>query len=252
MEKVFLFDLDDTLMWNEYTYSLAFIEFYEFLEAHWQKRLPYVGSIARLAEDLTHEMVNEINPATGKPFGFAMERFPTSLVRCYQRLCEMGYGTYTEGLASLIYEIGLTAFDPRNYQAAGLVPGAKGVLDFLKEKKDKLILVTKGDLRVQRPKIEALELSLWFPKIHIVESKPPELFAKFRKKFRGHPIFSVGNSFSSDIKTALEAGVKGIFIPYFTWKAESIDPGAYDPAMLFTLKEIGEITKYYQKGAFDH
>lgn len=251
MWKVFIFDLDDTLMWNEYTYSLAFEKFYSFLMRAWKRRIPYIGSVARLAEDLNALMVKEINPATGKEYGFSMDRFPSSLVRCYKALCETGYGVYDEKIAHCIYGIGMTAFDSKNYKKHGFAPWARYALNFLRKQNDVLILVTKGDPRVQQRKIDALCLERWFSEIHIVENKPPELFAEFRNRFSGTAVLSVGNSFSSDIKPALQAGVKGIFIPYYTWKAESIDREGYDQSSLIVLQSIKQIVPLYKSGQLD-
>lgn len=251
MQKVFIFDLDDTLMWNEYTYSLAFSRFYAFLMRLWKHRLPYIGSVARLAEDITAQMVNETNPKTGKPYGFIMDGFPASLVRCYQELCQMGYGAHDNNAAQRIYTIGMTAFDPKHYKRHGLAPGAKKVLDFILTKKDELILITKGDANVQQRKIDALGLNAWFEEILIVESKPPALFEEIKKRFPRQQIFSVGNSFSSDIKPAIASGVKGIFIPYYTWKVESIDCAGCDPSMILTITSIKEIIRLYKDGELE-
>ena len=250
-KNVFIFDLDDLLIWNEYTYSLAFQKFYSFLMKLWKRRIPFIGTVATLSEEITAKMVKKINPQTGKPYGFAMERFPTSLVRCYQILCEQGFGEFRKDIADKIYELGMTTFDERNYQRHGLVPFAKYVLRFLKKKRDLLILVTKGDPRVQERKINALKLQSWFgSEIHIVESKTPNLFLNFRNRFPGQKIFSVGNSFS-DIKPALEAGIKGIYIPYESWKLEKEGSKDYDSSMVFTLKSIKEIVSLYKSGNLD-
>ena len=196
-------------------------------------------------------MVSEINPKTGKLYGFSMERFPSSLARCYQNLCQMGYGAYDNGTAQQIYTIGMTAFDHENYKKHGLVPGARKALNFLRKRKDELILITKGDRRVQQSKIDALELGAWFKKMLIVDDKPPSLFEEIKKSFPGQPIFSVGNSFSSDIRPAIAGGVKGIFIPYFTWKAENIEPGECDPQMILTIPSIREIARLYKDGKLE-
>lgn len=251
MRKVFIFDLDDTLMWNEYTYSLAFEKFHSLLMRAWKRRIPYIGSVARLAEDLTALMVKEINPATGKEYGFSMDRFPSSLTRCYKELCEMGYGDYDEKIANCIYEIGMTAFDHKNYEKNGFVPWAIVALNFLQKQNDALVLVTKGDPRVQQRKIDALRLERWFSEMRIVENKPPELFTEFRHRFSGSSVFSVGNSFSSDIKPALQAGVKGIFIPYYTWKVESVDLEEYGQSSVIVLQSIRQIVPLYKSGQLD-
>lgn len=252
MKKVFIFDLDDTLMWNEYTYSIAFTKFYFFLMHIWKKRLPYIGDVGAKAEEITYRMIKEINPDTNMPYGFAMERYPSSLVCCYEELCSDGFGIFQKDTAEKIYAIGLEAFDKKNYQKNGFVPGAKNALSFLKEKGEMLILMTKGDPRVQQLKIDALSLPLWFNEISIVDNKTPELFIRYKERFAGQPIWKIGNSFNSDMKPAVEGGIKGIFIPYSTWKNEKhCSDEARACKNIIIIPHIKEIIPLYEKGIFD-
>ncbi|OGZ60803.1 MAG: hypothetical protein A2919_01320 [Candidatus Spechtbacteria bacterium RIFCSPLOWO2_01_FULL_43_12] len=250
-KKVFIFDLDDTLMWTEHAYSRAFISFYNYLMNLWGNRIPYIGSVASSAEEITSKMVKEINPSTGRPWGFNMERFPTSLVRQYKDLCERGFGEYNKSSARDIYEIGLRAFRPNHYK---LVPGVWRTLFYLYFKKCGLVLVTKGDKRVQKPKIKALKLRAWFEyrNIIIVDSKTPELFKDIMSKeeFTGSEFFSVGNSFYSDIEPAVQAGARGVYIPCYTWKVEEV-PDSYDKSDIITLDKIADIVLAYEKGLFE-
>lgn len=249
-KKVFIFDLDDTLMWNEYTYSLAFMNFYTFLMNLWGKRIPYMGSVAKRAEEITYDMVTEINSATGAPYGFTMERFPLSLVRTYQELCEKRFGTFDQAIADQVYEIGLTFCDPQNYAAQGLVPGAVDVLNFLNKQGDALILITKGDPRVQQRKIDALEVHRFFAEVTIVDNKTSETFSQYAARFPRHRFWSVGNSFYSDIQPAMQAGFGGIYIPCYTWKVEQL-PDDYDKDAVITLQIIAELLPVYESGKLD-
>ena len=251
-EKVFLFDLDDTLLWNEYTYSLAAIEFFEFLIKIFNNRLPFIGGIAKRVEEISHQLVSEFNPETGEAFGFSMNRFPETLVRSYKELCENGWGKIDPSIAHSIYDIGNKAFDKELYKKAGMVPGAKRTLLFLLAQENvRLRLLTKGDPEVQRRKIDALELGSFFHSIEIVPNKDVALFFFWKERLsKDAKIFSVGNSFSSDIKPALEAGISAIFIPCYTWKAESVDISdlpTQQKINLQQIKEIREIVGIYYK-----
>lgn len=250
-KKVWIFDLDDTLMWNEYTYSLAFRRFEKFLrEELWANRAPYIGRIARLAEDVSDQMRSAINPATGKIYGLAMERYPQSLVETYRHLCDEGWGVFDQEIAEKIFKIGLIFCDVENYQRAGLVPGAEWVLDFLNGKQDPMALVTRGDPRVQNKKIDALGIRSMFFKIEIVPQKTKKLFAKYsnekqRRVWGASKVISVGNSYLSDIAPALEAGCSAIYIPAITWKGEEHDGEIRPGEKLRILKTIREIVDIY-------
>ena len=130
--KLFIFDLDDTLIWSAYTYGLALIRFYEYLTKLWGNRIPALGSIATFNEDIDAELGKKINPDTGQFYGFSMERFPTSLVKTYQHLCGMGFGTFDEKVTQQIYRIGLSTFAPKYYKE--LVESAEEVLNFIRDK----------------------------------------------------------------------------------------------------------------------
>ncbi|MBI2057802.1 MAG: HAD family hydrolase [Candidatus Yanofskybacteria bacterium] len=247
-EKVFLFDLDDTLMWNEYTYSLATIEFLQFLIRIFDRRLPFVGNICRRVEEISHQKVSQIDQKTGKFYGFSVNRFPDTLADCYKELCQNGWGKYEEEAADHVRRIGLKAFDPGLYQKDGYVKDSVLVLRFLREKNDVLILLTKGDPEVQALKVDGLGIKKWIPEVRIVSDKTKEIFQEYKERFSGQKIYSIGNSFSSDIKPALEAGISAIFIPCFTWKAESIDVDKMSQEQkkrFWEVKEIKEVVNIY-------
>ncbi len=253
MRKVFLFDLDDTLMRNEYTYSLATMKFFDLLLEVFNKRLPFIGGVAHRVEEVSHSMVKENDPATGQPFGFSINRFPETLVRCYEELCENGWGEYRSEIAEQVRTVGLSAFDKELYKKTGLVDNAVETLRFLEAQGDILALITKGDPEVQKRKIEALELHRWFPFREVVDKKDEELFLRWKHAFGDvNPLmtFSVGNSFSSDIRPALKAGIGAIFIPCYTWKAESIEKDELtneEQQRFYQAKEIKEVIEIYGK-----
>lgn len=248
-KKLFVFDLDDTLMWNAYLYGLALIRFYEYLTKLWENRIPALGSIAAFSEDIDAELGKKINPDTGQLYGFSMERFPTSLVKTYQHLCGMGFGIFDEQVAQRIYRIGLSTFAPKHYK--NLVEGAEEVLNFIRDEGNELVLVTKGDKRVQNKKIKHLGIREWFGRnTYVVDNKTPEDFRDIKEDSDADLFFAVGNSFFSDIKTAVEVGYIGIYIPCYTWKVEEM-PARYSSKKIITIEEISEIMPLYKSGKLD-
>lgn len=250
-KKLFVFDLDDTVMWNSWNYGVALQKLYSFLLNLWERRIPALGSVAAFSEEIDAQLGKEINPDTGKEYGFSMERFPTSFVNTYRHLCDMGFGKYDENIAQKVYEIGMSTFDKKNYED-GLVPGAEEVLDFLKGEGHHLALITKGDKRVQTPKIEALELDKWFRWTKIVDDKSSDVFSKmadlFGRRFWSSAYkYSIGNSFYSDIQPALEAGYTGIYIPCYTWKVEEL-PEDLDKEKAIVIPQIKDILDLYEQG----
>lgn len=242
MNKLFIFDLDDTLYWNVHDYCYPMLEFEKLVLDCLGHKAPHIGTIRKLEDQIDKQRVPE--------FGFAMRRFPGSLVETYREICSRSEVPFNQEIANRIYVIGMKAFDPKNYIQKGLVDNAETVLNFLKQQNDELILLTRGDKRVQRIKIEALKLRQWFSQFHIVSSKTRDVFLSIIKDFKGDSVYSVGNSFDSDIKPALKLGLSGIFIPHSTWISREDSKKAVkqlDGHSLFIFKEIKEIKQRYQE-----
>ncbi|OGC38650.1 hypothetical protein A2V54_02635 [candidate division WWE3 bacterium RBG_19FT_COMBO_53_11] len=246
--RVFLWDLDDTLMWTSWAYSRAFSKFHDYLLELFDYRLIELRTLGTLSEQIDKDLIRAENPDTGKPYGYGMERFPTSLVKTYEWLCERGYGEYRELVARRIKMIGMEAFDPLGYKQQGLVKGARETLDYIREQGDVQILITKGEVLVQDYKIVALDLDRWFgEEIYIVDSKNKGTFEEHQRRFPVSRMYSVGNSYPSDVQPALEAGISAIYIPYYTWLGEGSD-AEVDPARVLQLRKVDEIIGLYKAG----
>ncbi len=207
-------------------------------------RLLELRTLGTISEEIDKTLIKTVNPDTQKPYGYGMERFPMSLVETYKWLCGHGFGKM---VARRIKLIGMEAFDPLGYKQQGLVKGAEETLDFIKKHGDIQVLLTKGEPLVQDYKIVALELERWFgEEIHIINSKSKETFEEYQGRFGFNAIYSVGNSYGSDIQPALDAGVKGIFIPYYTWLGEERPP-ITNNEKVFEIKEVREIIDLYKK-----
>ena len=123
------------------------------------------------------------------------------------------------------------------------------VSNFIARQGDIQILITKGERLVQECKIVTLNLDQWFgDRIEIVEegSKTKEIFLKYAVKFPDCIKISVGNSYNSDIRPALEAGIRGIFIPYYTWLGEK-PPADIDETTVFKIEKIKQILDLYRR-----
>jgi len=251
LRKVFIFDLDDTIYWNKHDYSYPILEFEKFLLDTLGHQAPHVDVIRRLFSEIDRRRVHEINLATGLLYGYSMERFPDSMVECYRQICQREEIPFDSKIAGKLTEIGYEAFSEKLYEKKGLVKGTAEVLTYLKEQKDYLILLTKGDKQVQGRKISALKLEQWFDQIFIQPLKTVETFKGLAVRIHNATaVWSVGNSLATDIKPALEAGMRGIYIPYETW--ESQDEGRkalkiLDPNQVLVYNEIIEIKKNYKR-----
>jgi FMN phosphatase YigB (HAD superfamily) len=219
MNKLFVFDLDDTLIDNVHDYAEPILDACRFVVKTLKNKAPHVSKIIAIEQEIDKRRVKEINPSTGKPYLWSMERFPGSLVETYREICRQSKVEPTKTAEEHLYDIGLRAFDETMY-GENINPWALSVLDFLRKQGDALLLCTKGDLRVQEKKIATLQNAgiNHFTTIRIVDDKTPKIFEEMAYGFGHCGLFSVGNSYSSDIRPALEAGFRGIYIPVETWE----------------------------------
>lgn len=90
-------------------------------------------------------------------------------------------------------------------------------------KSNRLLLVTKGNDREQRSKIERTGLGRYFEACEILGEKTPDEYARIVSQHEIDPSDSwmIGNSPRSDILPALEVGLGAVHIPHDqTWSLE--------------------------------
>lgn len=215
--RLFIFDLDDTLMDNVHDYAEPILRMCRVIIDELGSKAPHVSALVALEEEIDLNRREEINIKTGRAYGYSMDRFPTSLVKTYTTICEKAGVEPSKNTESALYYIGIGAFDVCRYKK-NVKPGVMSVLSFLRSMGDRVILCTAGDPAVQSKKIDILKsLNVEFDLVAITERKTPELFYYLGGSFIGSK-YSVGNSYRSDIAPALEAGYRGIYIPVETWE----------------------------------
>jgi putative hydrolase of the HAD superfamily len=237
MDKIFIFDYDDTIAWTHVDYSLTEVKFLDFVLGRLGHQAPGTAIILNMLE--TVELKNV------KTMGYSRERFPNSMRDVYRKICCQDKMMDLEGEEEA-YRIGTGVFDPERWERRGLVEGAEETLDFLVAQNDKLMLLTKGDTTVQGDKIKATNIERWFGQdIYIVPEKNPQVFSELIDGYDRNKIWMVGNSEKSDIMPAIENGVKAIYIPYETWSVEEVKKGLPDSPLITRFEKIIEIKEKY-------
>lgn len=218
MKKVWVFDLDDTLMPNVHDYAEPILDMARMIISELGPMAPHVAVIIALEEEIDKRRVNEINPNTGKPFLYSMERFPGTLVETYREICKRARVEADKSLEIELYQIGMRAFDPSRY-SENIYPEVWPLLKLIWERGDIPMLLSKGDSRVQSNKFSALRADDNFIRCRIVDNKTPETFKRMVIGYQGdYRWYSVGNDYEKDIVPALEAGYRGVLIPVETWE----------------------------------
>lgn len=239
MNKTFIFDLDDTLIYNQHYYSLADISFVKFVFENLGPKMPSAQNIINLS--------NEIDLKGVEKLGFGKERYPSSLAETYRQISErMGENPdLRERHVQEAYNIGARVFDNKTWYP-NLVPGAIDTLDFLVSQEDELALLTTGDDSVQSDKINFYNLSKWFgDRTHIVPHHKKEKMTELIVGRDKRKIWFVGNSARSDIAPALSIGIGAVYIPQETWAYDNHSLDNIDKKRLITLKSIREIPEIY-------
>jgi len=269
MNKLIISDLDNTLIPCSYTlYILNFLEYtinkrddpnkkqclnqIRVLKAKIKKQGHYVQRIEDLlkginAEPILKEIVdkqteidiNLINEYNKKGKGFCLERFPDSFVLTLERF-------YKNASTSDKAEVIEIAKEFMNIKA-GLYDGVEETLDFLVKQKDELVLLTKGDPKLQNKKIKINNLDRWFKEIYIrLDEKAPKIFEKLGRGYKKEEVYSIGDSINSDINPALKVGYKAIHIPQNTWAFE-IGEKIICPERTLIFKSFKDIKENYSR-----
>ncbi|MBU6142161.1 HAD family hydrolase, partial [Patescibacteria group bacterium] len=218
--KVLVFDLDGTMMKTDFYVKPteeACVEIKRALSDH----SPTLAEIKRRHAELDKQMIYMKNPDTGRLYYYTKPRFPTSLCKIYEILCKEAGIDLNVQVIRRLYSIGLQAFRQDRY-VRKIKPEVAHVLKFLKEKGDTLVIITKGDKKIQGDKIKALKkagLLKYFDAVFIpIDSKYSD-FKLVKSRYKGSSYYSIGDTYADDIIPAIKAGYRGIWIPYeFNWK----------------------------------
>ena len=269
--KTFIFDLDDTLIYNSYHYIQPYLKmcdvilkkidpehkelenlekmlkfkrteildesFDSFFEKH--NKSPLLTSIFKSIENLdvkyTESLVKE-----GKP-PFSCDRLPKIFEDSLTYLCKKHDLSYSEKEEQQVRNIAKETF----FVVEEFRPGAEEVLDFLKSKGNELILLTHGDQDWQDRKVKAHNLNDWFDEINIVDHKTYKITENIVKNKDKNKVYMVGNSRRSDINPALKAGINAIYVPFETWAFEKTEVS--EESKIITFSNLSEIKKNYNK-----
>jgi len=238
--KTWIFDYDDTLATNQHYYTFAQLRFVEWVIQNIGMRAPDGHS--------TLNRIAEIDKKSVEKGGFAIERFPSSLKETYRVICQDFRIIPSEEDLQRAYDIGMQAYDKEEWKRKGLVEGAEQTLDFLLGKGDELMLLTKGDRKIQEAKLEATRCKKWFgEKIYIVGRKDEKEILKVVGDRNKSRVWLVGNSIKSDINPGLEAGINVIYIPCETWAYERDHKGVPKNPKLTTVEKISGIMEIYSR-----
>lgn len=186
------------------------------------------------------ELQRRIDVENVAKLGYSPERFPTSCVQAYERLCVVHGLVPDSAVASSIRQAAQAVFD----RDPELVSGAREALASLRALGVRLALLTKGDPSVQRRRVDRSGLEPSFDLVRIVSDKSPDDIRAVVSELQVPPerAWMVGNSIRSDVLPALEAGIRAIWIRAHVWEYERSHDHLVDDRVV-EVSHISEVPK---------
>ncbi len=213
-----LIDADDTLWENNIYFERAFGEFVDFL-GH-----------SRLTAREVREVLDAIELENTRIHGYGSLSYGRNLCQCFERLAE---SHYTPDDLDRVSAIAHRIMD----RPIELLGGVRETLAYLTARHH-LTLFTKGHSEEQLLKFERSALGEFFHGVEVVHEKDAAAYRDIveRQGMRPESTWMIGNSPKSDIRPALEAGLRAVLVPHEnTWSLELTE--LPEPSPRFTIVE---------------
>ena len=224
--QTLLIDADDTLWENNIYFERVIAAVHRMLE-------PF-----EVEHGAFRAHLDELERAHIVSHGYGTVNFTRSLVLAFERFLPVGADA---ALAAQVRSLGLGILE----HPIELLEGVPETLDYL-ARRHALYLVTKGNHDEQTRKIEASGLA---PRFSGVEIVPEKHTANYLRLVEHHAwdsarTWMIGNSLRSDIRPAVQAGLRAVFIPHaHTWALEHDDPVDH-PAVL-ELGRFSDLQRHF-------
>ena len=201
--QTLMIDADDTLWENSIYFEQAIADFITFLNHKEQTR------------QQVREHLNNIEHTRVGVHGYGLKPFQHSLLICFE---ELSGAAPTNEQRSCI-EIFARSIHRDEME---LLPGISDTIAHLSSR-HRIILVTKGDDREQRHKLQCSGLAPHFHHVEVLPEKHVDAYHSLRDRHacEAQRTWMIGNSPKSDINPALAAGLNAVYIPHeSTWVLE--------------------------------
>jgi putative hydrolase of the HAD superfamily len=198
-----LIDADDTLWENNIYFERAIANFITFLDH--KTHTP----------DEVRQVLYDVERGVIRQYGYGMHSFANALVACFERL------SVDPVTAQLHDQIKTIAYKIAEHPMQ-LMPEVPETLTFLAQR-HRLFMVTKGNISEQTGKLERSELKQYFTSVEVLTEKNTAAYRDLVEKYAlvREDTWMIGNSPSSDINPAIEAGLHAVFVPHHdTWELE--------------------------------
>ncbi|KAF0131787.1 MAG: putative hydrolase of the HAD superfamily [Bacteroidetes bacterium] len=223
--KVIGFDADDTLWVNEPYFRDSENAFCSLLSIYMEPAL-------------VQRVLFRIEVKNMPLYGYGVKAFMLSMM---EAALEVSRNQLTGDIMKQIIALGKEQLN----KEVVLLEGVSEVLEKMKEKGQKVVVITKGDLLDQERKLAKSGLDSYFHHVEIMSEKHENDYAKLLEHLEvdAGDFLMIGNSIKSDILPVLNIGGYGIHIPFHeTWEFEKIDLKVDHPHFM----EINHVSELHQ------
>jgi len=229
-ERTLLIDADDTLWDNNIHYENAIIDFVAIMN----KNNMMKNEVEEILRE--REMTNVIH------HGYGSKNFFISMLEVYKMACAHENCRINDNIIKKIEDLSIRT---RDYPIT-LLAGVKETLPVLK-RKNRLILVTKGDDEEQLAKVKRSGISHLFPEKRVVHEKNKGIYQEIIREFDLDPLWTwmVGNSPRSDINPAKAIGLGTVFIPYHNTWVHELEDIIEDGRETILLNDFSGLLNYF-------
>ena len=228
--QALLLDADDTLWENNVYFEEAIADFIQFLNHK------------EMLQTEIRLIINQIEREAILERGYGCETLAHSLIKSFEHLSA---NPITPELRQTICNF---AYRIPEFPIQ-LCGGVLETLDYLRGRRHKMILLTKGNFREQTSKVERSGIKHYFAATEIVAEKNAGVYKNTLTKYKlvADSTWMVGNSPKSDINPAMSAGINAVLVPHEqTWvlEHEPIDPKP-ELVRLLQLDRFSDLQKHF-------
>jgi putative hydrolase of the HAD superfamily len=224
--QLIAFDADDTLWPNQ--------PHFDHVEAQLFAILARCGDPATIGRYLY-----EVQRRNMHLFGYGAKSFMLSMIETAIQLTE---GAVTGHEIQQIMDLGKRLLD---FPIEPL-PGVEQVLSTLKQRGQKLMVLTKGDLFDQESKLARSGLGDFFDYVEIVSEKDQATYQRILARYgiEVEEFVMIGNSLKSDVLPVARLGARAVHVPYHaTWVHEQV-PAEQLAGLAYHQASMAEVLAY--------
>lgn len=224
--KRLIFDADDTLWENNIYYIRAAEDLVRLIhEAGFPE-----ANIASEFQRLEKQVIRDL--------GYGSENYVNILRTLFKKYIPVSENTFhSEKFETICHD-----FEEHVIIPPRLFPEVPGILDVLKQKYP-LYVLTKGNIKEQKKKLERSNLLIYFKEAFVETEKDIRTYRRIlkEKQWRASDVCMIGNSPKSDINPAIKLGMYAVFIPYeFTWVLDD-EPLIGNRSRLITVQNFSDL-----------